>query len=239
MKLFDLDSPIMRALSRMADLLLLNLLAIVCSIPIITAGASFTALHYMSLKMVRGEETYVVRGFFKSFKDNFKQATIIWLIFLFVLAVLIGDFIIMNNVESIHVAIKVIIMAVAIVVLLTGTFLFPVLAKFDNPVRLTIKNAFVISVLQFPKAVVMFILNWLPWILMVMIIQIAPLCVLFGFSLPAYIAALMYNKFFKKLEDQIQEKNGNVPETEKAADDERIFKDELDESISINENIHR
>lgn len=240
MKLFDLDSPIMRMLSRMTDLLVLNALALICCIPIVTAGASFTALHYMALKLARNEETYVVKGFFKSFKENFKQATIIWLILLFAIAVLVGDFLIMQQIESIHVAVKVIIAIVAIIVLFTGTFVFPVLAKFDNPVSRTIKNAFVISVLQFPKTILMFILNWIPWVLLLSVIEIVPLCILFGFSAPAYVSAFLYNKFFKKLEDQINEKNPPAePIAEEEGEDERIFHDEVDESISINENIHR
>uniref|UniRef100_UPI004055B61E YesL family protein n=1 Tax=Acetatifactor sp. TaxID=1872090 RepID=UPI004055B61E len=157
MKLFDLDSPIMRILSRITDVLVLNILTFICCIPIVTAGASFTAMHYMALKLARNEETYLVKGFLKSFKQNFKQATIIWLIFLLAVAVLVGDFLIMRQLESAGFikVIKIIVMVVAIIVLFTGTFVFPVLAKFDNPVSRTIKNAFVISVLQFPKTILM------------------------------------------------------------------------------------
>ena len=68
MRIFDLDSPLMRVLTKMADLMLLNLLALICCIPIITVGASLTALHYVALKIVRNEEGYIIRTFFKSFK---------------------------------------------------------------------------------------------------------------------------------------------------------------------------
>ena len=76
-RFFNLDSPVMVALTKMADLIIVNLLAFFCCLPIITVGASMTALHYVVLKIVRDEECYIVKGFFKSFKDNFKQATII------------------------------------------------------------------------------------------------------------------------------------------------------------------
>ena len=81
-KLFDLDSPLMRVLSKMADLMILNLLMIVLCLPIVTAGAAFTAMHYVLLKMVRDEDSYLLKSFFKSFKLNFRQATIIWAIML-------------------------------------------------------------------------------------------------------------------------------------------------------------
>ena len=67
-KFFDLDSPIMRTLNRLADLMWLNILTLLCCLPIITAGASLTAMHYVLLKMVRNEESYISRAFFKSFK---------------------------------------------------------------------------------------------------------------------------------------------------------------------------
>lgn len=239
MKIFDLDSPLMRGLTKMADLMLLNLLAAVCCVPIITAGASLTALNYMCLKLVRDEECYMVKGFFKSFKENFKQATIIWLIMLLAIVVLVGDFLIMKESgSSFNKALKIIITIVGIIVMFTSTFVFPVLAKFDNPVFRTIKNAFVISILQFPKTILMIIMNVFPWLLLVLSVRAVPLSFLFGLSAPAYVAALLYNKFFKKLETQILEANGGTSENTDAEDDECIFHDEVDESISIDENTH-
>ena len=65
MKIFDLDSPLMQFLNKMADLLWLNILTFICCIPIVTIGASLTAMHYMALKMVGNEECYITRGFSK------------------------------------------------------------------------------------------------------------------------------------------------------------------------------
>ena len=78
-------------MGRVADLLLLNFLCILCCIPIVTAGASITALYYVTLKMARDEESYIARSFFRSFKQNFKQATIINIIMLLTAAVLFID----------------------------------------------------------------------------------------------------------------------------------------------------
>ena len=89
-RLFNLDSPLMSGLSKVADLIWLNILAFIFCIPVVTIGASITALNYVALKMVRNEDGYVTRAFFKSFKQNFKQATIIWLIMLLIFGVIIG-----------------------------------------------------------------------------------------------------------------------------------------------------
>ena len=91
-KLFDLDSPFIRALNRVADLMILNLVVLFFVIVPFTGGAALTGMHYVLLKMVRNEETYVVKGFWKSFKLNFKQATIIWIIIMALAGIIGVDF---------------------------------------------------------------------------------------------------------------------------------------------------
>lgn len=235
MKIFNLDSPLMNILGKMADLMWLNILTMICCIPIVTAGASLTALHYMALKIIRNEECYITRGFFKSFKENFKQSTIIWLILLVVAMVFVGDYYIILEAEvDLHNVFKVILMAVTVLVIFTATYVFPVLAKFDNTIKQTIKNAFVMSILQFPRTIVMIIMNVAPVVLFLLFYQAIPIVFLFGFSLPAFGGAFLYNKFFQKLEDQILAANAPA-ETEE--EDERIFKDEIDESIVTEETL--
>ena len=92
MKIFDLESPFMQAMGKVADLMWLNILTLVCCMPIITAGAAMTALHYSALKIARNEECYITKDYFKSFKENLKQSTLIWLIYLVLILVLVLDF---------------------------------------------------------------------------------------------------------------------------------------------------
>ena len=94
---FNMDNGLFRALGKLADLMLLNILFLVCSLPIFTIGASFTAMYYVTLKLAENEEGYIARGFWKSFKQNFKQATIIWLILLFFGIVLVLDLLILKD----------------------------------------------------------------------------------------------------------------------------------------------
>ena len=90
-RFFNMDNKFFVFMGRVADLILLNILCILCCIPIVTAGASITALYYVTLKMARDEESYIIRSFFRSFKQNFKQATIINVILLLTGAVLFID----------------------------------------------------------------------------------------------------------------------------------------------------
>ena len=82
-KIFSLDNPFFRFMGRVGDVMLLDLLWIIFSLPIVTIGASTTAMNYVMLKMVRDEEGYIWPSFWKSFKLNFKQATGMWMILLF------------------------------------------------------------------------------------------------------------------------------------------------------------
>ena len=229
----------MQALNKMADLMWLNILTMICCIPIITIGPAMTAMHYMALKMARDEECYITRDYFKSFKLNFRQGTLIWLLMLFILAVLAGDFYIMNySGLEFGTPLRIILIVISFLVLFVMTFVFPVLAKFDNTVLRTIKNAFFIAVLQFPKTILMMILAVAPAGLFLFFPQITPIIFLFGLAAPAWVSAKLYSGFFKKLEAQIAENNAPEEGTEGAeteeAGDERIFKDELDESLLEN-----
>lgn len=236
MKWFNLDSPLMQGLSRMADILWLNVLTLIFCLPVVTAGASLTAMHYMSLKMARNEESYISAGFFKAFKQNFKQATAIWFIELAALLVIVGDFYIMVASENgIHIAIQVVIYIVTFLFLMTVTFVYPLLAKFENTVRQTIKNAFLISIMQFPKTVLKIIMSAIPIAAFILFPQAIPLVLMFGLALPAYLFAKLYDKFFARYEEMVLAQNGGG-ETEEGEgeeeEDERIFKDELDPALA-------
>lgn len=225
MRIFDLDSPLMRFLNRMTDILWLNILTMLCCIPVVTIGASLTAMHYMSLKMVRNEECYITRGFFKSFKENFRQATVIWMLFLLVAGILVGDFYIMHNAGTeFPKPFKIAVIVVFMLLLCCVTFVFPVLAKFSNTIKATLKNAFYMSILQFPKTVLMLIMGIvLPVVLFAFVPYAAPFVFLFGLALPAYLSAKLYDGFFQGFEDKI---TGTDKETEAVDDEEVIFKDE-------------
>lgn len=228
MKMFDMDSPLMTGLNKFADLIWLNILTIVCCIPIITAGASLTAMHYMCLKIARDEECYITKGFFKSFKMNFKQATIIWILELLVALFLFGDlWIIYRSGIEFHILIHIAVILVAVLVLLISAFVFPVLAKFDNTIFKTIKNSLVISMAQLPKSVVYIVLTVLVFVITIYLPQVLPMFFFFGLSYPAFLFAKMYSKFFEKLENQILEANGGNGE-DAADEDEHIFSDEVE-----------
>ena len=90
--LFDMDNAFFRGMSKVADLCILNVVFLICCIPVFTIGAATTALSYVTLKMKDGEEGYILKSFFKSFRQNFKQSTVIWLLMVLIGLVLGLDF---------------------------------------------------------------------------------------------------------------------------------------------------
>ncbi len=203
-KFFDMEGPVFSTLSRLADLVWLNILYVVCCIPIITIGASTTALYYVTMKMVKNEESYIAKSFFKSFKMNFKEATLIWLLALAAGGILVLDYSIMagrfGDIVTLNETFKKIItgilLVIGVVYLFVMTYLFPLLAKFDNNIKNTAKNALLISIRHFPFTIILIAIPVAVCALMLFVNQLIILIFFLVFSLTAFISSYIYVKIF-------------------------------------------
>ena len=152
-----MDSPLMRFLTKIADLMVLNILFCVTSIPLITIGASWTALYSVTLKIVRDEEGSVSRSYFRSFRQNFKQATLLWLGVLVVLALLVLDIRVLNGMAGgtapglLRVGVEIL----ALLGIMVLQYLFPSLARFEASLADTLKNACMMALAHLPKTALM------------------------------------------------------------------------------------
>lgn len=191
-------------MSRVADLIILNLLCLVCCIPIVTIGPSVSAMFYVTLKMVRNEESYIVRGFFKSFKQNLKQGILINLIMLAAGVLLAIDISICRGTAgSLGKVLIVIFMMILVIYLMLFMYIYPVLAKFYNTIRNTFINAFLMSIRHLPYTVLMILISAAPaLVLFIPSAQVQStvilLLVLLGFSGIAYINSHFLVKIFDK-----------------------------------------
>ncbi|WP_051211994.1 YesL family protein [Butyrivibrio fibrisolvens] len=244
-KLFDLDSPLMRILNKVADLMILNvatllfcvpglfsgyvalqiymsegvinlpaiLMFVVLSIPI---GSALTGMHFVLLKMVRGDEAYIIKDFWKSFKLNFKQASVIWLIFEVAGFLLIADYKIYMGSDTFPKIMLIMTGVVAIVIFIIYIYVFPVLSRFSNTIANTIKNSFLMSVLGLPRTLGMILITGasfaLPVLGATLIYRIFPLYILFGLSLPGFLCALLYSPLFKRFEPEVKEEKMSTEE---------------------------
>ena len=170
---------------------------------------------YVLLKMVRNEEGYVWKDFWKSFKENLWQGMAIGSILLiFVAFFLVDCYIFKGMVETVSVPMLAIAGAFALFLYMIYLYAFPLLAHFHNTVLGTIKNAFFVGVMAFPQTILMMIVTALPVVLVYQYAQILPLIIMFGLTAPAYFCAWMYSKTFKKIEPKTEETGPEETKTE-------------------------
>lgn len=223
---FNYDGPFISAMTRVADLFWLNILYVICCIPIVTIGAANTALYYVTLKMTKDEDSGITKLFFKSFIQNLRQATVIWVIFLGIIIILFSDLYIaagrnltgLMNFDGVNDVVLVAVGVMAIVVTFILQYIFAILAQFDNSIFNTIKNAFLISVRHLPYTVLFIVVFLLPHVIIYFSIMrgngMAILLVLFMFSLVAYIKSKSFAKIFKlympKEEESLEESEEKI-----------------------------
>lgn len=218
--MFKLDSPFMNFLNKVCDIMILNFLVLICSLPIVTFGAAITAGYYISYKMVKNEEGYIVRGFFKAFKENFKQSTIIWLIMLLVGILLYGDYKIVTD-SGIEFNSWMIIglFTVTVILGMGATFIFPMQARFSNTVKNTIKNGFLMALSHLPSALLCLVSLAIPLVCLYLVPQIGPVVLLLAGGLLIYFKSMLFLRIFKKYEEAIMARQ-QEEEDETVQDDE-------------------
>lgn len=152
MNIFSMNNLLGRFMNWLANIVILNFLWLIFSLPIITIGASTTALYYTLMKWIRRDEGYIHTNFVKSFKANFKQSTLIWIIisligFVLWLDLRIGLFFNMNYPESVMGKILIIISILLIIpFIFVFTYIFPVQAKFENRIIDNLKNSLLMAI---------------------------------------------------------------------------------------------
>ena len=216
-KWFNLDSPIMMGLSRMADMVILSMLWFVCCIPVITIGPSTTAMYYVALKMVRKEDVKLAPTFFQAFKSNFKQAMIMNIISLVLGAILVVDgyywFFAQGSMATISFAI---FFAMFIWLLCIMFYAYPLQAQFFNTVKQTFINAAILSMRKFPITVIVFALNLLPvWVAFIsleVVIRTLPVWILLA---PGIVAVINTKLFAKMFDPFLKAAKGEQNEEEK------------------------
>lgn len=196
------DNVVMRALSRLCDFMLLNILWVVCSIPLFTIGASTTALYTVMLKIVRNEEGYIVKGFFGAFKENFKKSTIMWLILAAVGIVLgIDSRVAAGMTSTMRMIFQSAFIIFGIVWVCVVIYTFPLTARYENTIKNTFKNALLLSIAKLPYTLLMLVITVGPVLLtlvnsMTLMIGLA-LWLVVGVALVAWLNSFLLRKVFE------------------------------------------
>ena len=195
-QVFSIDGPVMNFLGKVMDMIILDLLWLLCSLPIVTIGAATTALYYSCFKLVKDEEGPILQTFFKAFKGDFKQATIIWLIFLVVLAFLVFDFAATTQLSDANYTSESILFGVfvflAVIWVLMFVYVFALLSQFSNTVKRTMVNAIVLGISHLGFSIVMLLIDAVLVCLGILYLPVAvPV-------LPIFVNCLFLQRIFAK-----------------------------------------
>lgn len=158
---FNLDNKFFQALGKLVDCMALSALWLVCSLPIVTFGASTSALYYAIHKSVRGNRGYMTKNFFHAFTKGFKQSTLSWLILLVVQIVLGMDAYITfqtlktGNKMGVFFYFFLIMIVFSII---WACYLFPYAARFEDGVKATMKNALLMMIIHLPWSLLILVL---------------------------------------------------------------------------------
>lgn len=147
--LCNTDKPLFAVLTKLTYSAYLNILWLVCSLPIVTIGASTTALFYVTLKMAEDRDDGLTRMFFKASRENFKPATKLWLILLAVGSFLAADGFVLRRMWSENIfwtLLTAVLIGAAVLYGIVLLYAFPLLARFENTTFGILKTAFLVGV---------------------------------------------------------------------------------------------
>ena len=206
-RFFNPDNPVMDFIAKVFDLVILNLIFIFSCVPIITIGASTSALSYVTFKMVRGEDPYIWRNFWKSFRQNFKQGTLVWIFSILIFIFLGMDFYIINSQNtSLFAVVRILLWIVCAVALSVFLYVFPVISHFVCTTKQALKNALLMTFGHLPYTLMMLALAGLLLFLcssssklFAMIVVLSGIC---GFSVVSFVYSIMFDRIFQKYESE-------------------------------------
>lgn len=198
--LLNPDNPVMQFITKIVYSVYLNILWFICCIPVVTAGAATTALYYVTLKMAKNEEGGITKSFFRAFKENFKQSTIVWLILLALGIVLGVDGYVLwhmrfeNAFWTVITAIFLVAVAAYLIVVM---YIFPLMARFDNTIFAMFKNSLFIGMRFLLCTALVAVIHFA---MLFVIINIFTPAVIFGEGLCAFLSSYFLANILKLCE---------------------------------------
>lgn len=211
--IFSIDSPLMQGLSKILDCVFLSILWVVFSIPLITFGASTSALYYTANKTIRNSRGYVWQQFWRGFKSSFKQSTLLWLIFALILFLLYNDIQIVGLLDggNLTFAAKVFFIVLMAVLCMIIMYIFPYVARFSAPMKSVAKNCTFMMIRHLPwsflAVLVVAVSAFIMWLI--------PITLLIMPTLGALVLTFIFERIFVRYmseEDRLKERKLNGKE---------------------------
>ena len=198
--MFSPDSRFMQVLSRITDLILLNFLFLLTCLPLFTIGASIAALYDVCFRLMQEEYGGITKSYFRAFRENFRQATLLWLLLVFIVCPALFYFYVLFSLDSLLRYFAVLFILLALLSAMTAGFLFPWISQFENTTAQALKNALLLSLSHLPRALPILAINLMPVIVLLLnadlFIRISFLWVAFYSAAAAYMnTGLLWHVF--------------------------------------------
>lgn len=203
--MFRPDSLLIRFLTKICDLLFLNIMFVLSCVTIVFSGAAVTSLYAVTLKMIRGQDYAPIKGFLRALRENFLpsfSATILLFLDVTLLAVLRAAL----YAETLLMPPTLFVLLAIITILLTAllSWLFPLLARFENTFSRHLNNAVRLSLVNLPVTFLLTTVNLLPLLLCLLIPPslgvVFAFWLLFGFAAGAWVNSFYLNRIFEALQ---------------------------------------
>ena len=200
----NLESPLISGMTTVADLLLLNFLWLVTSLPIVTVGASTAALYRVAMDMHQQKGDRLLKRYFQAWKANWKQATAIWIPSAAVLVLFLAAFRSFETLDGILGApVKLVLCFVTLVMILVNAYAYAYLGFFEDKVAVIVKNSLGAAVQKLPITALIALINLAPLILLVFSVDLFLILLIFwlliGVALSAYGNAKMILRVFSQV----------------------------------------
>lgn len=199
---FSIDGGLYRFLSKFWDLVKLNFMWLLFSLPIVTIGASTVAAYSVAMKMVDDEEGYVARNFISAFKANLRQGILMGMIFIAATYAIYLDYEI-NRVSEEGSIILIVVGIVSVFVYVAAMlYSFPLLARYENGIVATIQNSMEISRRYFGRTLMIVILLFAEYVLFHFNTVLICFGALFGVSFAIFTVAAFSKRIFQEIEKE-------------------------------------
>ncbi len=197
---FDVNSIFYRTLYKVYQIVVLNVLFILASIPLVTIGATTTALYVVSFKIHSGTlEGGLPRAFFRAFKANFRKATLIWAGVMTVLALILFAWPLLAAAIHAFAPLFYVFILIVTVLMLSLTYIFPLLARFENSIKQTIKNAYIMSLANIAYSIIALVINFVVMVVVpIYLSQLLFLWIFTAFAFAAFANSFILNHVFQK-----------------------------------------
>lgn len=191
------NSPVIAFLNKMTDLILLNVLWLLCCLPVFTAGAATTAAYYVSITSIRCGDGYVIKRFFGSFKKNFRQITPIWLAILVFSLIMTADMLFWyRQGNTFGKTMFIISGVVAFLFLIWILWIFPVFAKLDGKTGELLKNAVAFAIGYLPYTAIILVITGVVMYANLVSLIANSIMLFVGFAVLFYVQSFFFYRVF-------------------------------------------